>query len=206
MLRTLADATVVSPSNPCGYCLNLPRSLRAAGLRSSLACFLLQALAGDTNALLFVRVGRTQLANIRRNIANLAFVRAADDQLRLFLDGDLNSLRNVKLDRVRLAECECDHLALKFRAVANAHDIEIFLEAGGDAGDRVGHQGARQTMQRAMLFGCAEGVQHPVLLLEGDAARNRNRELTLRPLYFDAIALQRDFNAARQWNWFAPDT
>ena len=74
-----------------------------------------------------------------------------------------------------LPSAKATHLALELRAVADAHDVEIFLEAGGDAGDRVGDQSASQTVQRAMIFGGAQGVQHAVLLLEGDAVRERRR-------------------------------
>ena len=62
--------------------------------------------------------------------------------------------------------------------------------------DGVGNQRASETMQRAVLFGGADRGQHAVLLLKGDAVRKRNRELALRPLHVDAIALQRDLYAA----------
>src|SRR5580704_2952699 len=213
MLRTLAVATLfllyslAALRRPHERRVSRPATtLRAAGLRSGLAGFLLQALAGDTHTLLLVRVGWTQRASVCCYLTNLAFIRAAYDQVRLLLDGDLDAFGNVKLDRVRLAERECHHLAFEFRAVADADDVEVPLEASGDAGNRVGHQRAGQAVQRAMLLGGAQGVQHAVLLLEGDAVRKRNRQLALGALHFDTIALQRDSYAAGQWNRFASDT
>src|ERR1700740_977284 len=85
---TRADATVVS--------FALRR--RAAGLRASLAGLLLQALAGNANPFLLVGIGRAQRANIRSHLADLALVRAADNQMGLFIDGDLNAFGNLELD------------------------------------------------------------------------------------------------------------
>src|SRR5579864_1546901 len=79
---------------------SLKRFLRPASLRAGLTSFLLQALASDANALLLVRIGRTQRAHIRSDLPDLAFVRAADNEVRLFFDGHLNAFRNRKLDRM----------------------------------------------------------------------------------------------------------
>src|SRR5260370_5050093 len=98
-------------------------SLRAAGLCSRLAGLLLQPLTGDAHALLLVRVGRTQRAHVGGNLANLAFVRAADHNVRLLFHGDLNAFWNRKIYRVRLAERESNRLALQFGAIAYAHDV-----------------------------------------------------------------------------------
>src|ERR1700756_6014832 len=81
---TRADATVVS------------FALRGdAGLCASLASLLLQALAGDANAFLLVGIGRTERANVRSYLADLAFVRAAHHDVRLLIDRDLNAFRNL---------------------------------------------------------------------------------------------------------------
>src|SRR6267154_5369217 len=92
---------------------------RAAGLRASLASLLLQALAGDANAFLLVRIRRTQRTNVRSYLADLALVRAADHDVRLLVHRDLNAFRNLELDRVRLAEREGDSFALELRAIAD---------------------------------------------------------------------------------------
>src|SRR5882762_3980133 len=89
---TLGDATVVSS------CL----LRRAAGLCASLSSLLLQALAGNANDFLLVWIRRTQRANITGHLANLPLVRAADHDVGLLVDRDLNALRNRELDRMRL--------------------------------------------------------------------------------------------------------
>src|SRR6266481_851466 len=130
-----------------------PFTLRgAAGLRASLASLLLQAFAGDANAFLLVRVGRTQRANVRSNLADLALVRAADHDVRLLVHRDLNAFRNLELDRVRLAEREGNGFAFELRAVADAHNIEIFFEALRNSVNRIRDERASEPVKRAMIF------------------------------------------------------
>src|SRR4029077_1161166 len=112
----------------------------------------------------------------------------------------------LELDGMRLAESECDGLALEFCTVANANDVKLLLEAGGDAGYGVSHERASETMQRAVLFGGAESVEHTVLLLEGDAVRQRNGELSLGALHIALCRRKSDFHARGEWNWFTTDT
>ena len=71
----------------------------AASLGSRFAGLFLQPLAGDADALLLVRIGRTQRAHVGGHLADLAFVRAADHDVRLLFHRDLNAFRNRKLDR-----------------------------------------------------------------------------------------------------------
>src|ERR1700740_843696 len=187
--------------------LSSPFALRgAAGLRASLASLLLQALAGDANAFLLVGVGRTQRTNVRSDLAYLALVRAAYNDVRLFVHRDLNALGNLELDGMRLAEGESHRFTLELCAVSDAHYVQILLEALRDAVHRVGHERASQSVQRAMIFRGALGDQHAVFLLEGNAVRHTHIELALRALHFDLASLQRDFHALRKWNWFVADT
>src|SRR6267142_2193313 len=95
---TLGDATVVSS------CL----LRRAASLCASLASILLQALSGNANALLLVRIRRTQRPNSRSHLAGLPFIRAADLDVGLLVDRDLNTFRDWELDRMRFAQRESD--------------------------------------------------------------------------------------------------
>src|SRR5229473_373054 len=201
-LRTLADATVVSPNHQTS-----PNSSRGgAGLCSGLASLLLQTLAGDAHALLLVRIGRTQRAHVSSNLADLAFVRSAHNDVRLLFHGDLNAFRNRKINRVRLAEREGNRLALQLGAIADAHDVELFLETRGHAQHGVGDQRAREAVKSAVLFRRAKSGQHAVLLFKGDALRDREGELALRPLHVDFAGLQGDLYARWHWNWFASDT
>ena len=100
---------------------------------------------------------------ICRNLSDLALVRAAYHHMRLLLDADLNSLRYREFHRVRESQRENQILALNFRAVSDADDIEIFLESVSDAVNRIRDQRARQTMQRAKLFRIALAQQNAVL-------------------------------------------
>src|SRR5258707_11393162 len=127
---------------------------RAAGLRASLASLLLQALASDANAFLLVGVGRTQRANVRGHLADLPLVRAADHEVRLLVDRDLNALGNLELDGMRLAERESNRFAFQLRAVSDTNDVQVLLEALRDAVHRVGDKRAGESGQRAMNFHC----------------------------------------------------
>src|ERR1700738_470002 len=187
--------------------LSSPFALRrAAGLRASLASLLLQALARDANAFLLVGVGRAQRANIRGHLADLPLVRAADHEMRLLVDRDLNALGNLELDGMRFAERESNRFALELRAVANADDVQVLLETLRDAVHRVGDERASQPVQRAMIFRGALGDEHAVFLLEGDAVGHTHGELALGALHFDFPILQGDFHALRKRNWFVADT
>src|SRR5579859_3377278 len=205
-LRPLADATVSSPESPTApLYAALEKLCRASGFRAGLAGLLLP-LAGDTNALLFVRIGRTQRAKIRGHLPDFALVRAAHDDVRLFVHGDLNAFGNRKLDGMRFAERESHHFALELRAVADAHDVQILFEALRNALHGVGDKRAGQPVQRAMVLGFTRGGKHAVFLLELDAVRHRDNEFAFRPLHVHLAALQRDFHALRHGNWFASDT
>ena len=70
----------------------------------------------------------------------------------------------------------------------------------------IGDESARETVQGAVIFGVAKSGQHAVFLLKRDAVRQRDREFAFRPLNVDLSALQSDFHARRNWNWFASDT
>jgi hypothetical protein len=91
--------------------------------------------------------------------------------------------RDVEDDRVRVAEREDDLLALELRAVADADDVELALEAVGDAGT------ALATRLRARpwnLPSCASSDRAwrpgAVDELEGDAGGMRLAQLPFGPL------------------------
>src|SRR4030095_15867182 len=192
------------PQKPLKPALEAAASL-CPGLGSSLAGFFLQAFAGDANSLLLVGIGRPQRTNVRGHLANLSFIRSADDQVRLLVHGDLNTFRNRELDRVRLPQRKIDHFALELRAVADADDVHFLFEALRDAVDRVGHQRAGQAVNRAELFRVTLHVEYPVLLLKGNASGNQDAHLALGPLNVNLVRGHGDFYAGRQWNWFVSD-
>src|SRR5271167_2959906 len=105
--------------------LSTTNSLCRSDLGPSLASFLLQALAGNANPLLLVRVGGAQRTKVRSHLANLRFIRAADDNVGLLVDRDVDSLGNRKLHRVGLAESKRHGFSLHFRAVADADNVEF---------------------------------------------------------------------------------
>ena len=96
---------------------------------ASLARFLLQAFARQADALLLVRIRRTQAADIRRHLPDLARSAPLTVRRRLLFHRDLNAFGNRELDGMRIAERENDGLALDFGAIADADDVEILLEA-----------------------------------------------------------------------------
>src|SRR5208283_1240082 len=127
--------------------------------------------------------------------------------MRLLIDGNLDALGNLKLHGVRFAEREGDVLALEFGAVADTDDVELLLEALGDAVNGIGEKRSSQAMQRAMFVVIANRAEHAIFLLELDLRRNQHAELALGALHFDlATADGRDLHAGGNWNWFATNT
>src|ERR1700722_20179612 len=74
------------------YAATLTCQLRR-GLRASLARLLLQAFAGNAHALLLVGIGRTQRAQICRDLPLLTLIRARNHHVRLLFDGDRYAFR-----------------------------------------------------------------------------------------------------------------
>ena len=90
--------------------------------------------------------------------------------------------RHVEHHRVRVAQREHDLLALLLGAIADADDVELLLEAIGDAGDGVGHQRARQAVELAQRLVVADQARRELAVGqgEGDARRQRLTQLALR--------------------------
>ena len=105
-----------------------------------------------------------------------------------------------------IAQCEDHVLTLHLSAIADANDIQIFLEAGGNAKNRVGYQRACQTMQRAMIFRIALGVENSVLGYELDSPGDAYRHFPLGALDVHGVFLNIDLHALRQRNWFVSDS
>ena len=75
--------------------------------------------------------------------------------------------------------------ALELGAISDADDVQILLETLRHAVHGVGHQRARQAVQRRLLVALADRVQLGALLLESDASRQIHIQLALRSLHFD---------------------
>src|SRR5258706_168149 len=126
-----------------------PRFSLSLGLGARLARLLLQHFARVADPLLLVGIRLAQAADVRRHLTNELTIDARDRDVRLLLDRDVDPRRDVEDDCVRIAEREDDLLAFDLGAVADADDIELFLEPVGDPDDRVGDQTSREAMELA---------------------------------------------------------
>src|SRR5262245_50481664 len=128
--------------------------------------------------------------------------------MRLFLDRDINAVRNVEHHGVRVPEREDDLLALHFRAVADADDIELFLESVGDANHRVGDQASREPVKLPEfgILGPRLRLQAALGELEVDAARHTLFQLALGTLHFDRAVDHLDGDALRDRDGFLTDS
>src|SRR5882724_2979124 len=115
-------------------------------LRPRLAGLLLQHFAGVAHALLLVRIGLAEAADVRGDLTDQLAIHAGDGDVRLLVDRDVDPVRDIEDDRVRVPEREDDLLALHLGAIADADDVELALEAVGDAEHRVGDQRAREAV------------------------------------------------------------
>src|SRR4030095_4968305 len=92
--------------------------------RSLLLRFLqLDLLARIAHALALVRLRRTEVADVGRDLADLLHVRALDDDLRLARGLDRDALGRGVHDRMREAERQVQVLALRLRAVTDADQL-----------------------------------------------------------------------------------
>src|SRR5687768_6069000 len=168
-------------------------------LRAGLADLLLQLLPGVAHALLLVRIGLAHPADVGGDLPDHLAIGAGDRDVRLLLDRDVDPVGDVEHDRMRVAEREVDLLALQLGAVADADDVELLLEALGDAVDGVGHQAARQAVELLQLgvIALELGDQVAVLLRKHDAGRQLLQQLALRALHFDRVGGDLDGHALR---------
>ena len=108
-------------------------------------------LAAVADALALVGLRRAALADVRGDLADQLLVDPADDDLGRLRDLELDPLRRLDRDRMRVAERHLQVLALELGAVADALDLELLLEAVGDALDHVRDQAAGEPVQGAVL-------------------------------------------------------
>src|SRR6185436_4450750 len=113
-------------------------------LGSGLSGLLLQHFTRVANALLLIRVGLAQAAEVGGDLADQLPIDARHRDVRLLVDGDIDPLGDVEDHRMRIAEREVNLLALHLRAVADADDVELLLPALGDAEHGIVDQAARE--------------------------------------------------------------
>src|SRR5208282_2071991 len=182
--------------------LSLLAGLRS-GLGAGLAGFLLEHFARPANALMLVRIGRAQGADVGRHLPHLGLVRTGDHQVGLLRHGDLNPLGHGELDRVRISQTEHHVLALHFRTVAHSHDVQFPAEAFRDAEHGIGEERPGEPVQRPVLVGRPRGEQVLVFLLDLNARGHGHPQLPLGSLHLDAIPGDLDLDALGQWNRLA---
>ena len=89
---------------------------------------------------------------------------------------------------MRVAQREGGDLALDVGAVADAHDVQLPREAGGDALHGVGRQRPRQPVQRGVLVGRALHFELAVGLLDVIPSGIGTVKLALRARHFQLLA------------------
>src|SRR5262245_46388283 len=116
-------------------------------LRPSLPGLLLQHFTRIPDALLLIWIGFTEAADIGGHLADELSIDAGHRDMRLLFDRHVDAGWDVEHNSMRIPQGE-DHLfPLHLRAVPDADDIELFLEAVGDARHGVGDQAARQAVK-----------------------------------------------------------
>src|SRR4051794_1728779 len=191
------------------FVLILITSLSRQLFRAGLSGLLLQNLAGVPDALLLVGIGLAQAPDVGGDLADQLAVDAGHGDVRLLVDRHVDPRRDVVDDRVRVAEREDHLLALELGAIADADDVELALEAVGDAGDRVGDETARQAVELPELgiFRAQLSDQRAVNQLEVDAGRVYLPQLPLRTFDFDGVVLEHlDGDAFRNRNGLLADS
>src|SRR5579862_7222115 len=125
----------------------------ASGL-FAMALLLLAFLAADNfagifDALALVWLGRAVGTDLGGNLADALAVGAAYRDQRRPLAGNPHILRDRIGDVVTVAELQVEDISLHRGAIADAVDLEVAGEAGGDAGHHVVDQGPGRTPHRA---------------------------------------------------------
>src|SRR5919199_786376 len=140
---------------------------------------------------------RALLADVRGGLADELLGDPLHDDARRLRDLELDAVRRLDRDRVRVAERELKVAALELRAVADALDLEALLEAGGHALDHVRDERAGQAVQRAVLgaVGRPRDDELAVVLRDVDVARDALGELAARAADPYELGLDRDQHA-----------
>src|SRR6476620_5576940 len=100
---------------------------------------------------MLVRIRLAEPPDVRRHLADQLPIHPGHGDVRLLVDDDVDPLRDVEYDRVRVAEREDHLLALQLGAVADADDVELLLVAFGDADYGVVDEAAREAVKLAEL-------------------------------------------------------
>src|SRR5512145_1158931 len=168
-------------------------------LRARLSRLLLEHFARVPDPLLLIGIGLAEAPDVRRDLSDLLPVDPGYGDVRLLVDRDVDALRDIEHDRVRIAQRKDDLLALQLRTIPDADDVEVLPEALGHAANGVRDQTARQSVklaERGVLLErpCLEVI---TVHLEPDARRQRLPQLALRSLDFHRTGLNVDLDTLR---------
>src|SRR6185437_4795286 len=158
--------------------------------------------AGVLHALALVRLRRTPAADFGRHLADLLLVDAGDDDLGRLRRRDRDALRDRIVDVVREAELQVELLALHRRAIADAGDLQLLLEALGDAVDDVVHQRARGAPLREGALGLVTRLDLDPGLVHADrhVVVQHELERALGALHLDGLPFHVGGDAGRDGN------
>src|SRR4029077_16965757 len=186
--------------------------MRAVRRARIFACFiiatpsslLLAFLAEDElihifHALALVGLGLAQRPDLGRGLADTLLVDARQDDLGRLRGRDRDAFGRRKIDLMAVAERQLEHLALRRRAIADAGDLEPFLEALGHAFDEVGDTGSRRPPKRARLLrrGTRVDLDRTLLHHHRHIVWSFEAQLALRALDLDGLAFDRGGDAVR---------
>src|SRR5215510_876171 len=177
-------------------------------LPSLLLAFLAEdVFAGVSDALALVGLGRAEIANFGRHLADPLLVDTGHHDLGRLRRRDRDSLRDRIDDLVAVAERKLQVLSLHGGAVPDAGDFEPPLEAFRDAGNQVGQQGPRRAPQgaRALAVVARVDLDRAGFHLVGDIVVEHELKGPLRALHADGLARHVGSDARGNCDWFIAD-
>src|SRR5690606_282604 len=121
-------------------------------------------LVGVLHTLALVGLGRPETADLRCNLADLLLVGTGHQDFGLGRRGDGDAVRDREQDRMREAQGQVQVLALHRGTVADADQLELALEALGDAVHHVAHDRADGAGDRHVLR--LDRGEHDVAVLD----------------------------------------
>src|SRR5262245_5988414 len=177
-------------------------------LPSLLLAFLAEdVFAGVPDALALVWLGRPEVANLGRHLADLLLVDAGHHDLGRPRCRDRDAFRDRIDDLVAVAERQLQVLALHGGAIADAGDLEPPLEAPGHAGYHVGEQRPRHAPHGAGALGVAARVDLDLAAfhLDRDVVVHHELQGPLRALHADGLPRHVGGDAGRDRDRFFAD-
>src|SRR6476619_525487 len=166
-------------------------------------------LALVADALALVGLGRAHLADLGGRLPDDLLVRAIDDHLRRLWDVERHAVARGDRDGVREADGELELRALELRAIPDALDLEVLLEAVRDALDHVRDERPREPVERAVLaaLGGAGHGDDAVLLRDPHADGHALLERAERPRDLHVAAGRHfDGDAGGDLDWLPTDS